>query len=831
MKNVSSKYKKEMQKYLRNRSYMIVTVGIISNEAQASANVSSITNYLSDNQTLFKDRAIESKYATLEENVFKLDGSMIFPPENTGYQQLVNETACISDNVGKGITVNFDNFYDIKGLTIRFGEYYPTQFTVTTSDDTVHTYSNDSETFTTDDSFNHTDKITIMPLSFVNGDNKRLRIESMLMGIGIVFQNEDIESASFTDSKSFISEELPQIDFNITCFDKNKRFRVDDSNSFINYLETGQEISVSMGYELDDGTTEWLNMPRTYLSYWSSNNNKVAFTSTDRFALMTEKYTLGNTIHSRTLYEEAESVLRDAGLQPDEYEISDILRTITIINPMPEVTHAEALQLIANAGRCLLVQNENGVIKLVPNFENILDPSELIIDSESHTFWSNPQSITRTNNSVYADLTNNFFALDGSMNFIPPENSGIIVDNSGYVSSQVSNHVGKFYKNYIPSDYKYTDGNKTETAIVWTVDENNYIHLNYPFPRNASYQVLTEMPLKKGKYYLFGLPYMTETIQEKFNVEMTYTFYDSNKNILTTSVLNWRNATPIYTMPEDGFVSLDIKVFQNGTNYAYNDIVFRPMIGDEDVAPIGAFTDWKPKPKLTIKLPTAYTYYGINLLFANPIKSFTIRTYEGGVLKDTLNVEADSNKQTFFEINHAFYSFDTMEFEFNQTSIPYQRVVLKQLSFGKLSEYELVSKNMTEKPLGIMEEKVQSVNVKIFTFEKGASGEQPKALDNNVYSTYTVNSTGSNPTFGNQLISTPEHALEVAKWLANYYANNISYKVNYRGEPRIDAGDYIFLESEVLNNLQVEVESHTTNFNGALSGSLTLRRATNLINE
>lgn len=831
MKNVSSKYKKEMQKYLRNRSYMMVTVGIISNEAQASANVSSITNYLSDNQTLFKDRAIESKYATLEENVFKLDGSMIFPPENTGYQQLVNETACISDNVGEGITVNFDNFYDIKGLTIRFGEYYPTQFTVTTSDNTVHTYSNDSETFTTDDSFNHTAKITIVPLSFVNGNNKRLRIESMLMGIGIVFQNEDIESASFTDSKSFISEELPQIDFNITCFDKNKRFRVDDSNSFINYLETGQEISVSMGYELDDGTTEWLNMPRTYLSYWSSNNNKVAFTSTDRFALMTEKYTLGNTIHSRTLYEEAESVLRDAGLQPDEYEISDILRTITIINPMPEVTHAEALQLIANAGRCLLVQDENGVIKLVPNFENILDPSKLIIDSDTHTFWSNPQSITRTNNSVYADLTNNFFALDGSMNFIPPEDFASVID-SGYVSSQVSNHVGKFYKNYIPSDYEYTDGkNKTETAIVWTVDDNNYIHLNYPSPRNASYQVLTEMPLKKGKYYLFGLPYMTETIREKFNVEMTYTFYDSNKNILTTCVLDWKNVTPIYTMPEDGFVSLDIKVFQNGTNYAYNDIVFRPMIGDEDAAPIGAFTDWKPKPKLTIKLPTAYTYYGINLLFANPIKNLTIRTYEEGKLKDTLNVEADSNNQTLFEINHAFYSFDTMEFEFNQTSIPYQRVVLKQLSFGKLSEYELVSKNMTEKPLGIMEEKVQSVNVKVFTFEKGASGEQPKALDDNVYSTYTVNSTGSNPTFGNQLISTPKHALEVAKWLANYYANNISYKVNYRGEPRIDAGDYIFLESEVLNNLQVEVESHTINFNGALSGSLTLRRAVNLINE
>ena len=661
--------------------------------------------------------------------------------------------------------------------------------------------------------------------------NKRLRIESMLMGIGIVFQNEDIESASFTDSKSFISEELPQIDFNVTCFDKNKRFRVDDRNSFINYLETGQEISVSMGMELEDGTIEWLNMPLTYLSTWASNNNKIAFTSTDRFALLTGKYTIGNTIHSRTLYAEAESVLQDAGLQPDEYEISDILRTITIINPMPEVSHAEALQLIANAGRCILEQGVNGEIKFTPNFENILEPNDIEVNSESHTFWSNPQSITRTDNVVYADLTNDFFALDGSMNFIPPKDFAAVID-SGYVSSQVSNHIGKFYTNYIPSDYEYTDGkNKTETAIVWTVDENNYIHLNYPFPRNASYQVLTEMPLKKGKYYLFGLPYMTESIQEKFNVEMTYTFYDANKNILTTSVLTWRNVTSTYTMPEDGYVSLDIKVFQNGTNYAYNDIVFKPMIGDEAAAPIGAYTDWKPKPKFTIKLPTAYTYYGINLLFANAIKNFTIRTYEENELVDTLNVEADSNKQTLFEINHAFYSFDTMEFEFNQTSIPYQRVVLKQLSFGKLSEYELTIGEMKENAIGTVEEKVQSVGVKVYTFEEGTDGQQPKALDDNVYSIYTVNTTGSNPTFGNQLISTQEHALEVAKWLANYYANNITYEVNYRGEPRIDAGDYIFLESEVLNNLQVEVESHTINFNGALSGTLSLRRAAKLVSD
>ena len=122
MKKVSRAYKQAMNKMIRDHSYMIVTVGVISNEAQATARVSSKTSYLSDNKSLFKDNAVSDTYATLEEDFFKLDGSMIFPPMNTGYQQLVNNIACISENVGEGITIEFANAYDIKGLTLAFGE-------------------------------------------------------------------------------------------------------------------------------------------------------------------------------------------------------------------------------------------------------------------------------------------------------------------------------------------------------------------------------------------------------------------------------------------------------------------------------------------------------------------------------------------------------------------------------------------------------------------------------------------------------------------------------------------------------------------------------------
>ena len=388
MKQVSNAYKQAMTKMIRDHSYMVVSIGIISAEAQTGAKVISVTSHASDNTHLFTDSVVTNTYATLEENVFKADGSLVFMPEDTEYPQLIDGVSALGRDVLSPIIIGFDNPYNIKGLTIDFGEYYPTEYTITTNNGTPITYQGTSNIHEDTVSRDNVTSITITPISFVNGNNKRLRINAMKMGIGLVFQNEDIESANFTDSASFISEELPQINFNVTCFDKNKRFNVDDSSSFVNYLAIGQEIITTMGLELEDGTIEWVKMPLTYLSTWSSDSNKIAFQSMDKFAFLTQKYTEGNTIHSRTLYDDAIAVLTFAGLEPDEYEVDRYLRTITITNPMPEVSVAECLQLIANAGRCSLRQDLDGRIVLSANFENILEPIDVEVESNTHTTWS-----------------------------------------------------------------------------------------------------------------------------------------------------------------------------------------------------------------------------------------------------------------------------------------------------------------------------------------------------------------------------------------------------------------------------------------------------------
>lgn len=53
-----------------------------------------------------------------------------------------------------------------------------------------------------------------------------------------------------------------------------------------------------------------------------------------------------------TLYDLAVLVLEDAGVAQEDYYLDTYLKKITVYNPLPNVRHKEALQIIANAGRC-----------------------------------------------------------------------------------------------------------------------------------------------------------------------------------------------------------------------------------------------------------------------------------------------------------------------------------------------------------------------------------------------------------------------------------------------------------------------------------------------
>ena len=58
-------------------------------------------------------------------------------------------------------------------------------------------------------------------------------------------------------------------------------------------MEIGQEVSVKFGYELDDGSVEWLPPQNSYLKSWSADEQKAKFTATDVFDYLDGTYRRG----------------------------------------------------------------------------------------------------------------------------------------------------------------------------------------------------------------------------------------------------------------------------------------------------------------------------------------------------------------------------------------------------------------------------------------------------------------------------------------------------------------------------------------------------------
>ena len=672
MVKVSNAWKQAMSKKLRERIYVSVGIGIINQEAQSSGYVSSESLYWS-NGKIFDSIENNLYYATMEQNFFKVDGSMYFAPENNQFQTIVNGEVTL--DILQPIRIDFPIFYGIKGITIDFGEYYPTQFTIETSEKTI-TYDNNSSNFTTNDVLGETNYIIITPISMIGGQ-QRFRIKNILFGVGLCYTNKHTKSLSMSEDINSISNELPSYNMDYSFFDVNNYFNVDDENSFIKFMETMQKISISFGVTLDDSSIEWNQIATMYLKDWSSKDGVVSISATDRLTQMEDEYTLGNRIYDRTAYAEAESIFADAGLEPDEYYIDEYLRDVPLHNPMPNGTHKECLQLLANACRCIIRQDENGVIQIRANFANVIGPTEIIVTNNGVASWSKPQNVLTGTNIVYADMTKNFFGMNGTMYFLPEDGSYL---ETSYVSEQIADDYGLFQEN----------------------------------------------------------------------------------------------------------------------------------------------------PKLTIKMPSAYTYFGVNMQFdGNPPKELIIHTYKDGILIGS--VKFDDLTQNSFLLNE-FYQFDTMVFEFTK-GYPNNRVLVNKISFGDLSDYTLTKTDMMSKPTGYREKAVKFVKCKIYTYTTDEEGK-PKEVEDDVFFTKKINEVGETKTIQNPLVSTQGHAELLCNWIGNYYYNNVSYDVDYRGEPRINATDIIHMDSDVLNNLQVEISNHLLKFNGgALSGRLELRRALKMIGE
>lgn len=441
MYQTSQEYKESMKRPVRNQSYMKIQLGLINQEAQQTAGLSDTNKYndFSDAESIFNQHTVR-RYATYESNFWKADGTSFFLPEKkSDYRKdgitstnLFEESFHVKFVFGCGKS-------DIKGLTIKFGRNYPTKFTIVTDNATSFEYENTEELFKSDDVFENTESIELV-ITEMNVPNTRVRIDYIIFGLGLEYDDEWISEASSNTTLSAINEDLPESEFKVTLCNDNQLFNVDNPSSDINFLESGQKVNVMMGYMLDDGNIEWIKMHSLYVSEWSADDSSATITAVDILKYLDEKYYKGIYYEDGiSLYDLAVLVLTDAGLNEDEYYIDSYMKKVYVHNPLPNVTHKEALQIIANAGRCIMDYDRNGKIRIRAAFKPTYDTT-----SNGETYYSNTTMIdTLDSKEQYATYEQNFWKADGEKLFAPTDHH----QDTGYISASISDENGKFDAN------------------------------------------------------------------------------------------------------------------------------------------------------------------------------------------------------------------------------------------------------------------------------------------------------------------------------------------------------------------------------------------------
>lgn len=433
MQNTSQKYKESMRGPNRNRGYIRATIGIVNSQAQENAAVNPEENdllYFSDVKAPFLGSYVEKPYAMPEQDFSRVDGTMYFaPPE--GYSQPYYNNGIVSKEILGSIMISFGNKkkYDIKGLTIDFGECYPVDFMVENDGRTLSYTGNTGRTWTTEDSFNNTSYLKITPTKMSNGRG-RLRIYRFSCGLTNVFTNDDVKDYSWEEYVSPISETLPSNDMSLTVKNYDLYYLPDNQESAIAYMERGQEVKVSFGYDVDgNGNIEWLPEHTSYLKSWKANESEATFTATDIFDIMIGTYYKGEyKPDGISLYELAEDVFADAGII--NYFIDPYLHGIMVKNPMPVVSHSSALQIIANAGRCTISEDRLGRIHIQSSFI-----PDMVATANNQAAWSHVENVLSANpKDAYATASRDFSILDGSLRFLPETGAYLY---TGYVSESI----------------------------------------------------------------------------------------------------------------------------------------------------------------------------------------------------------------------------------------------------------------------------------------------------------------------------------------------------------------------------------------------------------
>lgn len=387
MQTVSQAWKDAQEQTLVPESYVEVVLNVGDPEAQEDASpadngheVYSSTEHLTD-----ETEKEQIKYATLEHNIWTLDGTCEILPDNAPYGNNGFVGNTLSDenceySVIPTITITFSKVFSevIPGITVTwapaYGEYADS-FRLTVYNESNQVYQttvtdNQDITSVIEHDIQNYNRIVVEVLKWCK-PSRRARIEQIIVGIEKIYSKSELISYSHDMTVDPLSAELPKSEITFEITNLNGEYNPDNPQGAEKYLMERQAITARYGYKLN-GSIEWIKAGTFYMSEWETPQNGITatFKARDALEFMSDTYT-GTS--SGTLAAIAMAAFEQADLpsMPDGSNRWTIHSSLSSIQAAAGAdlsgnTIAEVLQYVANAACCVFYQDRDGLLHIEP---------------------------------------------------------------------------------------------------------------------------------------------------------------------------------------------------------------------------------------------------------------------------------------------------------------------------------------------------------------------------------------------------------------------------------------------------------------------------------
>ncbi len=388
MQTVSSEWKTAHKGLLVPESFVEVKMVVTDPAAFASAQATSngeeaFSNVAEVVRDIEKD---PQKYATLEKNIWILDGSVSLLPEASkrGKNGYIGTAICDENgvySVKPTITISFGQVFTsvIPGITITWASAYnewAQDFTVTAYNGStvvgkmVVTDNTELESVVFFDISGY-DRIVITVDKWCL-PYRRARVEHIIVGIKKIYTKSEIINYTHNITVDPLSASLPKAEIVFEIVNLNGEYNPDNPRGAEKYLMERQMVTARYGYKLN-GELEWIDAGTFFMSEWETPQNGITatFTARDSLEYMTDTYTGTST---GTLMDIAKAAMEQAQLpvlQTDgsnRWYLHSSLNGITVPSDLDLSANSimEVLQYVANAACCVFYQDRTGVLRIEP---------------------------------------------------------------------------------------------------------------------------------------------------------------------------------------------------------------------------------------------------------------------------------------------------------------------------------------------------------------------------------------------------------------------------------------------------------------------------------